>query len=271
MKKFLPLILFVILSLISVYYFVHYLQNGLGLSYNDARSHLDIGRRVVEGLKPGMAQLGSVWLPLNHMLMIPLIWNDWMWHSGFAGAFWNMLSFVGTGLVIYKYLEKLKIGLLGRVVAVAVFVANLNILYLQSTAMTEPLLLFTMTMSCYYLLTWHQDEGILGLIKSALWVMLATLVRYDGWFLLGVVGLLVLRHSWVTGVSLQTWKSRFSRMEGITVLFSTLAVTGVVGWFVWNLLIFSDPLYFMLGEFSAHAQQLVMEAAGALPTKHDLV
>jgi hypothetical protein len=270
-EKYLVLIIGLILSGISVYFFIHYLQNGLGLSYNDARSHLDIGRRVVEGLKPGLAQLGSVWLPLNHMLMIPLIWNDWMWHTGFAGAIWNMLSFVGTGLVIYKYLEKLNVGILGRVVAVAVFAANVNILYLQSTAMTEPLLLFTMTMSCYYLLTWHQNEGILGLIKSALWVMLATLVRYDGWFLLGVAGLLVLRHSWVTGKNLNNWKERFSRMEGITILFSTLAVIGVIGWFVWNLLIFRDPLYFMLGEFSAHAQQLVMEAAGALPTKHDLL
>lgn len=269
--RYMPWMIAFTLSIISLYYFWYYLQNGLGLSYNDARSHLDIGRRVVEGLKPGMAQLGSVWLPLNHMLMIPLIWNDWMWHSGFAGAVWNMLSFVGTGLVIYKYLEKLKVGILGRVVAVAVFVANVNILYLQSTAMTEPLLLFTMTVSCYYLLTWHQNDGVLGLIKSALWVMLATLVRYDGWFLLGVTGLLVLRHSWVTGKNLNTWKERFSRMEGITVLFSTLAIVGVVGWFVWNLLIFKDPLYFMLGEFSAHAQQLVMESAGALPTKHDLL
>ncbi|MBP9669941.1 hypothetical protein KBD75_00920 [Candidatus Woesebacteria bacterium] len=260
-----------LLTAISIYYFWYYLQNGLGLSYNDARSHLDIGRRVVEGLKPGMAQLGSVWLPLNHMLMIPLIWNDWMWHSGFAGAVWNMLSFIGTGLIISQYLKKLNIDWIGRLVGVAVFAANVNVLYLQSTAMTEPLLLFTMTMSCYYLLTWHQNEGILGLIKAALWVMLATLVRYDGWFLLGVAGLLVLRHSWVTGTDLDSWKVRFSRMEGITVLFSTLAVMGVVGWFVWNLLIFRDPLYFMLGEFSAHAQQLVMEAAGALPTKHDLL
>jgi hypothetical protein len=76
----------IVLSVISIYYFWFYLGNGLGLSYNDARSHLDIGRRVVEGLKPGLAQLGSVWLPLNHLLMVPLIWNDWMWHSGFAGA-----------------------------------------------------------------------------------------------------------------------------------------------------------------------------------------
>ena len=45
-----------VLSAISVWAFVHYYSNGLGIAYNDARSHLDIGRRVVEGLRPGFAQ-----------------------------------------------------------------------------------------------------------------------------------------------------------------------------------------------------------------------
>ena len=45
-------IVLILLTAISVYFFIYFYQNGLGLAYNDARSHLDIGRRVVEGLKP---------------------------------------------------------------------------------------------------------------------------------------------------------------------------------------------------------------------------
>ena len=255
-------ILAIILTAVSVYFFVFYLNNKLGLSYNDARSHLDIGRRVVEGLKPGLAQLGSVWLPLNHVLMIPLVWNDWAWHSGFAGAFWNMLSFIGTGLVIYKSLEKLNVGVLGRVFGVLVFAANLNILYLQSTAMTEPLLLFTMTAGCYYLITWAEDKQLLNLIKASFWIMLSTLVRYDGWFLLvfssAVVGLI-------------TWKNRgYKVAEGLSILFLTMGALGLVLWFGWNLVIFKDPLYFALGPYSAHAQQQLLLDAGNLPTKFNL-
>src|SRR3972149_5508790 len=115
------------LAVFSIFYFLNYYFNGLGLAYNDARSHLDIGRRVVEGLKPGLAQLGSVWLPLNHILMVPTIWNDWMWHSGLAGSLWSMVSFVATGLLIYKFLEHLQVGIVGRLVGVVVFVANLNV------------------------------------------------------------------------------------------------------------------------------------------------
>ncbi len=253
--------LFILLTLcaISIYYFIFYLNNGLGLSYNDARSHLDIGRRVVEGLKPGAAQLGSVWLPLNHLLMVPLIWNDWMWHSGFAGAIWNMLAFVGTGLIISKYLEKLRVGVLGRLAGVALFAANINVLYLQSTAMTEPILLFTMTAGCYYLMRWHDNDQIIELVKAAFWIMLSTLTRYDGWFLL----------AYATGlIMVQVWRRHgLKRVEGVSVMFLTLAALGVVIWLGWNLLIFGDALYFALGPFSAHAQQLVMESAGALPTK----
>lgn len=79
------------LSIISIYCYLNFYHNGLGLAYNDARSRLDIGRRVVEGLKPGLAQLGSVWLPLPHALMIPTVWNDFMWHSGLSGALESMI------------------------------------------------------------------------------------------------------------------------------------------------------------------------------------
>src|SRR3989337_266416 len=129
-------LIFTSLVVLSVVYYLRFLQNGLGLAYNDARSHLDIGRRVVEGLKPGLAQLGSVWLLLPHLLMVPTVWNDFMWHSGLAGALQSMASFVATALLIYLFLKKLGVGMVGRLFGVAVFVANLNILYLQSTAMT---------------------------------------------------------------------------------------------------------------------------------------
>ncbi|MBI2008649.1 hypothetical protein HYS82_03280 [Candidatus Amesbacteria bacterium] len=255
-------LLIVILTIISVGYFTSFLQNGLGLAYNDARSHLDIGRRVVESLKPGLAQLGSVWLPLTHLLMVPTIWNDFMWHSGLAGAIQSMAGFVATGLLIYKILEKLNVGILGRLVGVAVFVANLNILYLQSTAMTELPLLATMTAGCYYLIKWHQSDNILDVIKSAFWIMLSSLVRYDGWFLfIAASGLIFLR---------LLIKKGYSTAEGAMILFATLAGFGIALWFLWNQLIFSDALYFALGPFSAHSQQAQLSNAGNLPSKYNL-
>ena len=252
-----------ILLALSLGYFLVFFQNGLGLAYNDARSHLDIGRRVVEGLKPGLAQLGSVWLPLTHLLMVPTIWDDFMWHSGLSGAIQSMAAFVGTGVLVYKFLEKLKVGQLGRLLGVAVFAANLNVLYLQSTATTELPLLFTMTAGCYLLLRWHQTDNILDLILSAFWIASSTLIRYDGWFLLLFSAVLVLVHTWV--------KRGYKTSEGMTILFCTLGGFGIFLWLLWNQLIFKDALYFAFGPFSAHAQQEQLSQAGVLATKGNLL
>ena len=49
------------------------------LAYGDSEAHLNIAKRVVSGLTPGLAQLGSVWLPLPHLLMVPFVINDTLW------------------------------------------------------------------------------------------------------------------------------------------------------------------------------------------------
>lgn len=262
LSKYTPLLLLLVLTAVSIYYFRYYLNNHLGLAYNDARSHLDIGRRVVEGLKPGFAQLGSVWLPLPHLLMVLTIWNDFMWHTGLSGAIESMISFIATGLLIYYFLKELHVGMLGRIVGVAVFAANLNILYMQSTAMTELLLLATMTAGAYELMRWHKNDNTIHLLKSAFWIMLATLIRYDGWFLLGYGAVLVAAHTFK--------KSGYKASEGKIIFFCTLGGFGIFLWFLWNLLIFKDPLYFAFGPYSAHAQQAQLVQAGVLPSRHDL-
>ena len=253
------ILLIVLLSLVSISFFIYYLQNQLGLSYNDARSHLDIGRRVVEGLKPGLAQLGSVWLPLPHALMVPTIWIDFMWHSGLSGAIQSMISFVATGYLIFLFLKNLRVGLFERFFGVLIFVANINILYLQSTAMTELLLLATMTAGVYFLIHWVNDEDIFNLIKSAFFIMASTLIRYDGWFLFFFATLIIAFYAWQ--------KIGIQKARGMIIFFCTLAGLGIVMWLIWNILIFKDPLYFIFGPFSAHSQQLQLETAGELPTK----
>ncbi len=115
--------------------------------------------------------------------------------------------------------------------------------------------------------------------------MLATLTRYDGWFLLLFAAALIVINVFMKRFNLgdirQSLKdhtlnirrafSVYPVAEGTLILFLTLAGLGVALWFLWNQLIFKDALYFILGPFSAHAQQLIMEKAGALPTKHNLL
>lgn len=256
-------IVILFLATVSACAYLAFYYNGLGISYNDARSHLDIGRRVVEGLKPGFAQLGSVWLPLPHVLMLPTIWNDFMWHSGLSGSLESMVSFVITGVLIYLFLKALGVGLLGRIFGVVVFAANLNVLYMQSTAMTELLLLATMTGGVYELMLWLRGQKIFDLVKASFFIMLSTLIRYDGWFLFvfsgGIIVFYLLR------------KKGYKMAEGVVILFSALAGFGILLWLLWNQLIFKDALYFIFGPYSARAQQAQLESAGVLATKGNLL
>ncbi len=263
LEKCSPLLIFAFLAAVSTLAYLNYYRNGLGLAYNDARSHLDIGRRVVEGLKPGLAQLGSVWLPLPHFLMVFTVWNDFMWHSGLSGALISMISFIGSGISIYLILKRLGAGLLARLVGVLVFALNLNVLYLQSTAMTELLLLFTITAAAYELIAWYQDENLFNLVKAAFFIMLSTLVRYDGWFLYAISAFFIVIHVFK--------KKGFKAAEGTFIFLSTLAAFGIFLWFMWNLLIFGDPLYFALGPYSAYAQQLQLKEAGNLATQGNII
>jgi hypothetical protein len=262
-NKYIIVLLLLFLSVVSIYVFVYYLNNHLGLAYNDARSHLDIGRRVVENLKPGFAQLGSVWLPLPHLLMTPTVWNDFMWHSGLSGALLSMISYVMSGTVVYLFLKRIGVGLAGRLTGVAVFAFNLNVLYMQSTAMTELLLIATMTIGTYELVMWHLDNKLLNLLKSAFCIMLSTLIRYDGWFLFAVAAFLVIVET--------ARKKEWHKVEGMFILFCTLAGFGIALWLLWNLLIFKDPFYFLSGPYSAQIQQLQLEKAGNLATKGNLL
>src|SRR3989338_8091714 len=70
------LIILAVLAILSIAAWAFYFSQGLTLAYNDARSHLNVARRVVDSLQPGFAQIGSIWLPLYHVLEFPFIWNE---------------------------------------------------------------------------------------------------------------------------------------------------------------------------------------------------
>ncbi|MDQ6949150.1 MAG: hypothetical protein M3256_23550, partial [Actinomycetota bacterium] len=109
--------------------------------YNDARSHLNIARHVTDSLTPGLAQLGSVWLPLPHLLMAPLAANDVLWHSGVAGAIVGGFAFVYSGVRLFGLVEEWTGSHIAAWCAMLAYALNLNLLYVQSTALTEPVLL----------------------------------------------------------------------------------------------------------------------------------
>jgi hypothetical protein len=247
-------------GLATIYYFHH---NDI-LAYNDARSHLDIARRVFDSKTPGITQLGGVWLPLPHILMLPFIWNYTLWHTGLAGSFVSMISYVASCIFLFKIVLLLSKNPYASLLGSFLFMFNPNILYMQSTPMTELPLIVMMLFGSYYFIKWLYIKHLPNLILAAFGVMLSTLARYEGWFVLVVCTGIILFDGYF-----RTKKYRES--EGNAILFATLGSFGIFLWILWNLVIFGNPLYFLDGPYSAKAQQNSLAALGHLPTKHNIL
>src|SRR5213079_183883 len=71
----------------------------------------------------------------------------------------------------------------------AIFALNPNLLYLQTTAMTEPLYLALFIWAVAYLIEFARSprDNTPALLRCGVMLFLATLTRYDGWFAEAVV------------------------------------------------------------------------------------
>ena len=77
-------------------------RNHAMLNYGDAVAHLHIARRVIDSHEPGLSQLGSVWLPLPHLLMIPFVAVYAWWANGLAGLIPSALAYIAGCAGIYR-------------------------------------------------------------------------------------------------------------------------------------------------------------------------
>ena len=118
-------------------------QHQLLLLYGDAVAHLHIARRIFDSREPGFRQLGSVWLPLPHLLLVPFVQKMSWWQSGVAAALPSMACYVAACVGLYR-LALCFVRHSVAWLAVAFFALNPGLLYFSTTAMTEPLFLAEM-------------------------------------------------------------------------------------------------------------------------------
>lgn len=235
-------------------------RNHAMLNYGDAVAHLHIARRVIDSHRPGLSQLGSVWLPLPHLLMIPFVAVYAWWANGIAGLIPSALSYIAGCAGIYR-LTRHWLRPTAAIVALAFFALNPNLLYLQTTAMTEPLFLCEMIWLAVWLVEWraalNNDPPLAArrLILIAIVLIAAVFTRYDGWILA------LLAWTSIGIVQLRTSTLR-SRTFWIT---SAAVVAAPLVWFLYNAVVFGDWLDFARGPYSAAAIELRTATPGSGP------
>src|SRR5215470_339697 len=138
---------------------LRYHQLGLTLTHYDARAHLVVARRIFDSVTPGWQQIGAVWLPLPHLLNAVPVQIDAFYRTGFFAIAISVLGLsLGAGAIGW-IVARLTDSHWAAAVAAGVFVLNPNVLYLQSTPMTEPLLMALTLLAVAILMAWCDDQN----------------------------------------------------------------------------------------------------------------
>src|SRR5919109_5625672 len=92
------LFVLILSSIIIVNAFLFLLSRDLTFVHIDAIAHVNKARGVFDNVTPGLRQLGTIWLPLPHLLIVPFTAIDSLWTSGTAGSLLSIACFIGTSL-----------------------------------------------------------------------------------------------------------------------------------------------------------------------------
>lgn len=215
-------------------------SHGYTLYFGDATAHLNIARRIFDSITPGYEQIGTVWLPLPHLLTIPFAAVDEWWRSGWAGAVPAAIANTLAALFLFLSVRRIFSAAVPAFLALALFLGNPNALYLGTAPMTEPFFFATFFATLYSIVHSrgtgsHWTAGAAGLAAGA-----GALVRYEGWFLLPFFALALL-----TANPAKRWRQ--------TITFCATAALGPLYWLGHNRFLYADALEFYHGPYSAKA------------------
>jgi hypothetical protein len=253
-------------TLVSLASFLYYIQHGGILLYGDAVAHINIARRVFDSQTPGLLQLGTVWLPLPHLMMIPFIIARSMWQNGAGGSLPSMVAYVLGAMGIFRLvggaleadIRTKSAAMVGAWAAALAYVANPNLIYMQTTAMTESVYL---AFFIWAVVNFAEFIRALGkssdadprqsrIMRTALtrcaWCLAAAeLSRYDGWILAAMIGAVIVI------ITLRRWENRVLWRAAVKFLLG-IALAPVL-WLAYNAVVYGNALEFANGPYSAKA------------------
>ena len=252
---------------VSIFSFLYYFKQGDVLLYGDAVAHINIARRVFDSKTPGLLQLGTVWLPLPHLLMLPFVISNSMWQNGAGESIPSLTAYVLGVVGMFRLVrgavarggESDVAVRVGAWIAALIYGANPNLIYMQTTAMGEALYLCFFVWVVVYFSEFLQGDA--KALKKCGWCLVAaSLTRYDGWFLVAVivVGIVVVglgsrhyRGDRVPGRS--DARSSPSKIRAALINFVLISAAGPALWMGYNAAVYRNPLEFANGPYSAKA------------------
>jgi hypothetical protein len=248
-----------LVTCVAVISFLFFFQKGDVLLYGDAIAHINIARRVFDSKTPGLLQLGTVWLPLPHLLMIPFLISKQLWQRGVGGSIPSLIAYMWAVVGMFRLVrgafasagaDDLAAPFAAWTAAI-VFAANPNLIYMQTTAMGEALYLAFFIWAVVYLRESVPSDQR-ALTKSALCVAAACLTRYDGWFLAGAMCVVVIAAR-IGAAKARASGDHAPRWCPAAGRFVLIAAAAPIFWLAYNGVVYRNPLEFENGPYSAKA------------------
>jgi hypothetical protein len=271
--------------------YLHSIDDMALIYYSDSISHLVRARQLVESSNPGLEELGTVWLPLPHLILLPFSLVDLLFKSGLAGTLVSLPSIAITAAILYKMIkEQIDIPWIASLGA-SLYFLNPNILYLGITAMTEAIFMLFFVISAFYFQRfvssflfsstigtrstvsatncWCRTHGLdqkllypQALLKCSIFVALATLSRYEAWPIsisIAVLGTLY-------GIKIRKDDQRKRKgsilynakgQSSFVVVCILVSLSGIIFWISYNWIYYANPLEFIVSPyFSAMSKAL---------------
>jgi hypothetical protein len=261
------------------------------LYYSDSVSHLIRARQLVDSSSPGLQQIGTVWLPLPHIILLPFSLVEVLLKTGFAGTVVSLPGTAITAAIIYKIVKNQTAIPWIAFFGACLYFSNPNILYLGLTAMTESLFMLLFVISAFYFqkcssmnilstlgqrytstdlinqfhlifVNRHRILILKPLLNCSFFVALATLCRYEAWpisiffVLFGFVFITRLKTSDKTEEASTFLKARMQLKSGI-VLCILVSFSGIIIWMSYNSIYFANPVEFVVSPYYSAFSQAI--------------
>jgi hypothetical protein len=198
-------------------------------------------------MTPGISQMGF-WPPLLHVLMVPFVASDFLYHSGLAG-FFTLVPFLAMAAVyLYKTLGLLINNKLISFLGTMAFLMNPFVLYYTATPMMEILFMANLFACAYYVTRWLMHGMLRDILLASLFVTLSTVSRFEGLFLIPIVGAIIV-------IKLLKDRGSYHQIESLILLFSLLGGAGFFVILIYGYTFGNNPLSFMNSPWSAFNQQ----------------
>ena len=210
------------------------------LYYGDALAHLNIARRIVDSRTAGLDQIGTVWLPLPHLLMLPFAGNDYLWRTGLAGAIPAVFCLVAGAGFLFAAVRRAFGSTAVAAAALGLLILNPNLLYVGSIPMTEVVFFGAFFALLYFSVLFAENQSPWVIVAAGLAALAGSLTRYEGWFVIPFFALYFL-----VAARRRRWRA--------AVIFGLIASAGPLAWLAHNWWHYGDALEFYRGPWSAKA------------------